>query len=338
MQFNFTDPQSDFEQFIGGYYCVNISGTIAPGDDNRFRNFLEKSSVPPRATVYIDSIGGDVDAAIGIGRIIREQWFSTSIGQYRLSHPDPEIPVTHREFLKGHCMSAATLIYLGGRLRYFENDSTFGVHQFSFKDPSPEHLELSQLLSSKIARYVSDMGITPEFLEISSATLNNEIDLIEADKLRHLNVVTDGETDVDWSLQAVEGTLYARGERDSLFGHHKVMLAYRTEIGFFFWAVVEAQGREEELTSFGLVEIVLNGEKTRIDISDRCLREVHGIYVNIIAELTQAEAQSIVASESFGVHIRFSSEAEMFLGIAAMSTEGGKEQLEALYHNLRNND
>lgn len=126
--------------------------------------------------------------------------------------------------------------------------------------------------------------------------------------------------------------IYVRGERDSLFGHHKVMLGHTKGAGFFFWAVIEAQGREDELTTLGLVEIVLNGEEKKIDISNRCERIVSGIYVNVFAKITQEEARAIAYSTSFGIHIRFWSDSPMFLGIAPVPTAGGAEQLQTIYN------
>jgi len=231
-------------------------------------------------------------------------------------------------------MSAATLIYLGGRLRYFSAEATFGVHQFSFRNPSPLNVARSQVLSAKIATFVAEMKVMPAFLEISSATTSDAISTLSEDQLATLGVVAGGLTEAEWSVQAKNHILYVRGERDSLFGHHKVMLCYVKGVGFLFWAVIEALGRERELTEFGLIEIVVNGEDNRIDISDRCDRVVYGIYVNVISRLTEDEARVIAFSDSFGVQIRFSSEAHVFFGISALSTEGGRDQLQTFFNTL----
>lgn len=334
MQFYYTDPQTELEQMYGGFHCINALGKIEAGDETKFENFLETSGAPPRTEIYIDSTGGNVETAIKIGRLIRDGWHSTSIGRYVLQPESPDYPITKREFQTGQCISAATLIFLGGRLRYFPDGSKFGVHQFSYKDPTPENFNLSQSLSARIGRYISDMGVLPEFLEISASAPSDKVDLLEVDQLRGMNVITGGQTDTEWSVQARRHMLYVRGERDSIFGHHKVMLAYSKGTGFYFWAVIEAQGREKELTTRGLVEIVINEEDTRIDISERCERGVYGIYVNILAKLSQDEAREIAFSDSFGVQVRISEEAGIFLGIAAMSTEGGREELETLFNTL----
>lgn len=128
--------------------------------------------------------------------------------------------------------------------------------------------------------------------------------------------------------------LYVKGERDSIYGHQKVMLCFAKKSGFHFWSVIEAQGRETELTGFGLVEIVINGEDERIDISSRCFRGVFGNYVNIFARLNQEEAGKIAYAESFGVQVRLSSEADIFLGVFAMDTSAGSDMLITFFENL----
>lgn len=136
MQFEFTDPQTEFERAIGGSFSINALGTIQAGDGIKFREFVNRSAPPPRTTVYIDSSGGNVEEAMLIGRTIRDCWFSTSIGKYLLNTnkiSDISHIMVPRMWLPGRCMSAATPIFLGGRLRYFPQGSEFGVHQFSFK-------------------------------------------------------------------------------------------------------------------------------------------------------------------------------------------------------------
>jgi hypothetical protein len=330
--FEYTEPQTEFERLFGGFRSINAFGKIENDDAENFFKFLESVQPPPRTCVYINSTGGDVDAAIVIGAFIRERWLLTSVGSYVLYPGEQSQPIVRRELISGKCLSAATLMYLGGRLRYLPDGSSFGVHRFSYKNPAPDNFEHSQMLSAKIARYIAEMGITAEFLELSSSVASNDLKIIDIGQLDRLGIVTGGQTAVSWSVQAGGGALYVRGERDSLFGHHKVILGHAKTEGFFFCALIEAMGRENELLNFGLVEIVLNEEEAyRIDISRRCHREVQGIYVNVLSNISPEEAKLISYSEGFGVQIRASSEAEIFLGIAPMDCNGGKEQLFALY-------
>lgn len=339
MEFHYTPPQNPIEEMFGGFFCINAVGKIYPGDDAKFQKFLEANSPPPRCTVYIDSSGGDVDAAMQIGRIIRGAWFSTSIGQYRLDFDKiNETPILHRKKLTGSCMSAATLMYLGGRLRYFDDESTFGVHQFNFPsengDEIPRYfLAKSQTLSARISEYVEEMGVSLRFLIISSSTPSDQMLTVSRSELEQIGVVTGGETAVKWTVEARNGMSYVKGEQDTLFGHHKVMLCYNKECGFMFWAVIESQGRAKELLGHSLVEIVMNNETIRYDISSRVDRAENGIYVNVLAQISEDEARQIALSDNFGVQIRMSHEAGMFLGVRGMDTTEGKSKLGTFFDN-----
>ncbi|RWK20782.1 MAG: hypothetical protein EOR43_20985 [Mesorhizobium sp.] len=317
---------------MGGHFSINAFGRIEVGDDEKFIDFLKRTSPPSRTTIYIHSTGGAVEPAIAIGRRIREAWFSTSVGRLLLGH-DPSfdllVPRVHQP---GSCLSAATLMFLGGKLRYFSSDSNFGVHRFSFKKPKAGSVAKSQMLSAKIAKYVLDMGVSADFLELSSATDSKKINLLTESQLREMRIVTGGETSVIWTVQALEGSIYVRGERDSQYGHHKILLSYFRPGNFVVWSIIEAQGREEELINFSIVEITINNdENLTIDVSDRASRFVNGGYVNILASINNDEAKLIAYSDSFGCRVRGSKEAGVFYGIAPMLTEGGSMQLRALY-------
>jgi hypothetical protein len=226
MDFHYAEPQTEIERVFGGHFHINAIGEICPGDDEKFRIFLEKAAPPPRTTVYIDSTGGNVDAEIGIGRLLRAAWFSTSIGCVAFDYERPPSWTAHRVYGEGVCHSAATLVYLGGRLRFLPAKFKFGVHQFSFKDPTPNHLGYSQVISARISTYLHDMGISPEFAELSSSIPGSEIVLLDEAQLKKLGVVTGGETSVTWSVEARNKMLYVKGERDSIYGHQKVMLSF----------------------------------------------------------------------------------------------------------------
>lgn len=278
-----------------------------------------------------------MEPAINISRAIRDGWLSTHVGSYIIDHNRPEDTIHQflkpRKFISGHCMSAATLIFLGGRLRYVDNDSKFGVHQFSFKNPSPGTLSKSQILSSKIACLVADMDIDPRFLEISSSVDDKEIKILTNEDLTKLRIVTGGQTDVVWTVQSRSNVIYLRGERDSIYGHHKMILGFEKLTGFFVHAVIESQGREEELTTMPLVELVVGqSEKRIIDISSRVERSVIGIYTNIATRITADEAIEISASDGFGLRLRWTNKADIFLGIAPMDTKSGSDEIHSFVH------
>ncbi|ODS56928.1 MAG: hypothetical protein ABS40_09095 [Agrobacterium sp. SCN 61-19] len=331
MNFEYSDPQTEIEEFFGGFFHISAFGRIEPGDQEKFREFLHRTAPPPRTVVYIDSIGGDVDAAMGIGRLIRQCWFSTSIGTYLLQPQHQSDLIVPREHTCGKCISSATLVYLGGRLRFYTAGSEFGVHQFSFKNPTAESIYHSQRLSASIAAYIAEMGIPAAFLELSAGTSGDKVTFVSEAQLKELGVITGGMTKPIWGVEIQQNAMWVRAERDSLWGHGKVILIYSPTDGFTFAALVESMGRENDLMSFPLVEIVVNGEDRRINISDRCIRAPAGIYTILMSKLLNDEAQMLAHSESFGIQIRASAQSEIFLGIAAVSTAGAEAKLQGLY-------
>ncbi|MBZ5759526.1 MULTISPECIES: hypothetical protein [Rhizobium] len=331
MNFEYSDPQTHIEGLFGGFFHISAFGQIEEGDDEKFQRFLERVAPPPRTSVYINSGGGHLEVAIAIGRLIRGAWFSTSIGTYILDPQQPDELIIPRKFAPGKCISAATLMFLGGRLRYYPDGSKFGVHQFSFKNPSPESMERSQRLSAAIAAYIADMGIPATFLELSANTRGDQITFVSEEQLKGLKVITGGMTEATWGVEIHPEATWVRGERDSLWGHGKVILIYSKTDGFSFAALIETMGRDKELMSFPLVEIVVNGEDIRIDISDRCARAPSGIYTMFMASLVENEACLLAFSKSFGIQIRGSPQAEIFFGIAAVSTDGAEGKLQGLY-------
>lgn len=331
MNFEYSNPQTDLEGFFGGFFHISAFGRIEEGDDDKFRNFLNRAAPPPRTLVYINSGGGHVESAMAIGRLIREAWFSTSIGTYVLDPQQIDDFIIPRKFKSGKCISAATLMFLGGRLRYFPEGSEFGVHQFSFKNPTPESIDRSQRLSAAIATYIAEMGISTAFLELSAGTRGDRVQLVSEEQLKNLRVITGGMTEPTWGAEIHEEAMWVRGERDSLWGHGKVLLIYSKAEGFAFGALVETMGRDDELMNFPLVEIVINEEDVRIDISDRCVRAPSGIYTMFMANISNGEAGLLAHSKSFGIQIRGSTQAEIFLGISAVSTAGAEAKLLGLY-------
>lgn len=335
MQFVFTDEQTEIEKMFGGFRHINAFGKIQVGDADRLLKLVTDAEVPPRTTVYINSTGGDLEEGIKLGYVIRECDLETSIGTYVLDPQNNDDPIVHRKFTHGKCYSAATLMFAGGRLRHYSEGSKFGVHRFSFKDPTIQNVEKSQELSASIANFLDQMGIALSFLSASAAIASDQLAEMTEETLVEHNMVTGGITEVVWGTEMKANMLYVRGTRDSIFGQHKVILAHSQESGFMFFAIIEAQGRQEALCAHGLVEIVINGEDQRIDISDRCFREPNNIDVVLMSNITSLEAAQIAYSDSFGVQIRFCAESEMFLGISAMDTTGGKDSLVTLYKSMK---
>ena len=79
--------------------AISIRGHIVPGDERTFAAVAAKREA---SVVYLSSEGGEVDAAIAIGRMVRKFGLDTFVGRGSIG-----------------CWSACTLIWLSGRLPSF---------------------------------------------------------------------------------------------------------------------------------------------------------------------------------------------------------------------------
>ena len=124
---------------------VYVSGTISRQDAISFRG-LEMEFAFKHTDVFLDSRGGDVDAAMEMGRIIRKHDLATSI-------------------TAGKYYSSCALIFIAG-MRRTNIAGEIGLHRpyLASSPASRDAIErqVSTMLAS-VKTYVSEMGITENF-------------------------------------------------------------------------------------------------------------------------------------------------------------------------------
>ena len=91
----------EFEQ--RGSVAYLHSHRIRPGDEEQVRAYLESPQAQGVRIIYMDSRGGNPEAAMAIGQMIRERGLDTGF------HPRGD----------NRCVSACTTMFLGGVHRYY---------------------------------------------------------------------------------------------------------------------------------------------------------------------------------------------------------------------------
>jgi hypothetical protein len=126
---------------------VDISGTITSLDAKTFENAIQDLG-SRRLYVRFDSAGGDVFAAIHIGRLIRKHDGVTVIS------------------VPSRCYSACALLFIAGVMRH--NLGELGLHRpyqvTVLKDRQAGEKQLPRLLTL-IKQYVAEMGAADEFYD-----------------------------------------------------------------------------------------------------------------------------------------------------------------------------
>lgn len=148
---------------------VMINGEITASDVQKVIDLPKKIH-----WLFLNSTGGDLDAAIKIGRIIRAHKATTMVPK------------------NTSCYSSCALIYIAGVNRM--NAGVVGLHRpyITGNPSSTERIKVSvPKMLSDISKYVEEMGITNSFTEIMINTPPESMQLFYNDEIEAVVPPTD---------------------------------------------------------------------------------------------------------------------------------------------------
>jgi hypothetical protein len=160
-----------------GKKLILISGEILEDETpQKFLKLVKSSGVD---TVSFDSEGGNIMAALELGRAIRKAGLNTYQQKGR------------------ECASACSLLFVSGVQRSAE-DKTIGVHQSWFDTDDgidmEEAVSAVQELTADMLTYLIEMGVDPKLLQVSLTTPSDDMHYLSTKQMVDLKVIT-GEVD-----------------------------------------------------------------------------------------------------------------------------------------------
>jgi hypothetical protein len=162
----------------GNYVRIYITGRVTALDARKIEGAnreLERSSVE----VYLDSPGGDVSAALTIGRLIRKNDGFTIVGWFDSDRN--KLPFDAK------CYSSCALIFISGVFR--QNNGLLGLHR-PYIASSPQGREAIEkqfpLMLSALKEYVAEMGITDNFYQLMVNTEPANIMVYKQDAFKEI--------------------------------------------------------------------------------------------------------------------------------------------------------
>jgi hypothetical protein len=181
MVFRTEPPDPQWVGFTGTGWNIYAERTIDADAPKRVEQLIQQSQIPRGSFVYLNSPGGNLVAAMELGRVFRKNSFNTYIGEQS----------GERKTSAGVCFSACTLTFLGGKFRFLPPDATYGVHRFFLNGevPQADAVDTSQTMSAATLEYIREMGVDPELLSEMSRAGSNEINVLSKSRLQELNVV-----------------------------------------------------------------------------------------------------------------------------------------------------
>lgn len=212
---------------------IFADGTICSDTDRIFEQFLDQNPPSAKAVVVVfNSAGGDADAAMRLGAVIRAHGLWTQVGsQYPLMIPqNGNIPKSSVPYaiapssppFAGVCDSACSLAFMGGVQRMVDYASNIGVHQFeSGAGQGETERELAAIVS-----YISQMGVSPNFIvTMLQKRGDGPDDLTDLTmfQMQQMNVVTP-QWRTSWKIRPYNDNsgFFLRGDSIDLNGAHEI--------------------------------------------------------------------------------------------------------------------
>lgn len=156
-----------------------LDGEFDQAAPARLARFVVEQQIS-QASVYFNSPGGSLVAAMAIGRLLREQGFSTYVGR---RGADPRQPGS------GVCYSACPFAYAGGSRRFLEGDSVLGIHRAANRVPVPDEGAFEQRVATEATTYLEAMGVSTRLFRMMQTTPHDSIRLLSREEAVRLGLV-----------------------------------------------------------------------------------------------------------------------------------------------------
>lgn len=144
----------------------NVYGSLSDSIDEKFKRIYDSvklTSYTPNEIV-LNSPGGSLSGAMKLGRLIRDRKLTA-----------------RTDF----CMSSCVFAFAGGVTRYAQ-ENTLGVHQFYGKDSGLSESS-TQKISSILAVFLDEMGVSRKVLDIAFLMPKDSIHLLSESEISEYN-------------------------------------------------------------------------------------------------------------------------------------------------------
>jgi hypothetical protein len=190
---------------------VYLYGPIDAGAPQRVEALIRSHKIPEGSDIYLNSSGGDIDAAMALGRQFRSGAMTTHLGSPRRTARAPVLPK------ESTCVNACAYAYAGGLYRWAPTgNDRIGLQATDGVSPT----------SGKFADYLREMGVNPLVL---SKLPSNEVEWLNNDQILGYNLGNNGRlppTAVSQPMNGVASLSLTQQARD---GEHRLTLLCRPD-------------------------------------------------------------------------------------------------------------
>lgn len=325
-------PPDRVTLFLGGTsWRVFASGNVNPNDHEVLTQFLLKNNIPYGSEIYIHSVGGSLVGGMSLGKVIREHGMIARVGKVGNFRDGIQ------ETLEGFCMSAAALAFLGGNFRFVGERSQYGVHRFTVEDATPKDIDDAQKTSALIVEYIESMGVNIELFSIASEWAPDDIFVIPSPTLKRLNVVNDGFKPCEWSIESIDGGLYLKGARDTIYGVQKFLLVFPSNGDMWMHIIFDGGVNADDMLTMESDRLLIDGEYILLH-ELRINRFSDNGRINMMYKVTEEILDKLKGAKKIGFVLQHIADAFIFVGYDQFPFEKGASRLPGLLSLFRKGD
>lgn len=193
---------------------IYLAGEITESTVTQLADLIKSQDIEG-AIVYLDSAGGDPQAGMDLGELIRKTSMNTAVGKVGKASGHP---------LPGQCMSACVLTLAGGKFRFVDPVSQLGIHRFYRRTAQSSDLDVAQVMSAAITAYFIKMGVSPSLFERMVQVGRGKMELLGHPEAAKLNLINNGVLPAEWEIEGSQGSVYLVGRQITFNGTGKVIM------------------------------------------------------------------------------------------------------------------
>lgn len=147
---------------------ISITGEITNGDEQKFKEIAFRSD---KAIVYLESLGGDLGAAIKIGRLVNALGYMTAVNE-------------------AQCASACAMIWVAGHFKFLSPNAQVGFHAPTFDEESKNFTKNIGAVYALSGAYLANLGFADPYIAYMMDTENNQIKWLNRGNAKLFGVTT----------------------------------------------------------------------------------------------------------------------------------------------------
>ena len=203
---------------------IYLYGFIDAQAPRRIDALMKAGKIPPGSDVYLNSPGGDMEAGLALGRLIRSGSMVTHVGSPRRSGHQP---LTPRSAL---CVNACAYAFFGGLYRWAPAGSDrLGLQPLNMANPKASVAERTGPTVGDMAAYLKDMGINPLLFAPSAAAPHDDALWLNADQMIATGLANNGRLPPTATVHVTSGTPSLTLSQMARDGEHRITLQCRPD-------------------------------------------------------------------------------------------------------------